>query len=399
MNEKGIKTSITARAFKLLLFSLLLMVIISGCADYPGIDDMLQLEKSNSIQIESSSPVVASTVEEKNIEPSSTATTKNTPTKTATNTLTPTATDVPCDWAELVDYGYQNVSSNSGNIIPGSEFIYTWRLKNSGLCIWTSDYEMGLVEQNGLSLDQNIPFPIVTIPGQIISISTKITAPDEPGDYSATWRVKNANGEYFDYSSPADIELSVEFSVAPPVVYIKEKPTTSLPQEVIEICGLSSTEEKKINQFLEQNAIFPTMSEESDDGILNDPGTKLAGQVKIFRVSDSSSNGAAPIYKLKNTSRKTYVSIDSKSLIPNGTEVVFVNIPMNPPLKLLQKELQRLIPGYDGPTLTNEFPTTLGYYVHVFPIYGRDRCKSVVGAIFHDNDTEIYVDYRFPDQE
>lgn len=375
---------------------ILLMGLLVGCTGFPDIPEILPIQTET---IELVETATQASLDEDALELSATATSTDPPTDTPTDTVTATATEVPCDQAELMDYGYQDVSSNSGNIIPGSEFVYTWRIKNIGACVWTTDYKIELVDQQGLKLDNKVPFPKHTLPGQIISISVLITAPKETGDYSATWRLRNANDEVFGFGSAPENKLVIEFSVAPPVVYIKDKPTTALPQEVVELCNLSPTEEKKVNDFLAKNAMSPTMSEVSDDGIENKPGTRLEGQVKIFRVRDTSKNEAAPLYKLLSSHRKTYVSIDSKFLIPDGTEVVFIKIPMDPQLILLQKELKYLISDYNGPTLTNEFPTTLGYYVHAFPIYGRDRCRSLVGAIFHDSDTEVYVDYRFPHQD
>ena len=136
-------------------------------------------------------------------------------------------------------------------------------------------------------------------------------------------------------------------------------PVVSIPQAVIDECNMPTDKVRRINAFLKEKAILPHLSEDSEDGITNEPENYEPGKMMVFRVKDESRNTFAVMQRFLKSSRKTYVSIDTKFLIPDGTEVVFIEIPMEPPLKLLQKELQRLIPGYDGPTLTNEFPTML----------------------------------------
>lgn len=253
---------------------------------------------------------------------------------------------------------------------------------------------MYMISDDGLDLEKNFSIEQYAVPGQVISIYLEIKVPDETKAYTVKWLLHNAEGEQFGIGPSADTPLTLTFKVVQKPIPFEA--VTSLPKAVVEECNMSKNKERRINAYLRDNAVLPHLSEDSEDGITNDPGDHLPGQMMVFRVKDESRNTFATMYRFLNTRRKTYVSIDSKFLIPDGTEVVFIEIPMEPPLKLLQKELQRLIPGYDGPTLTNEFPTMLGYYVHAVPLAGPDRCRSITGAIFRDGDTEVYTDYRFP---
>jgi hypothetical protein len=330
--------------------------------------------------------------------PTATRTATVTPTipPTATVTQTPSPTPIYCDWIALVDEGYEGVTTNGTFITEGTEFTYIWRVKNAGQCTWTADYKIEIVSADGLEMEEELPFDQYALPGEIINIQMDIVVPEEEGKYKIKWLMYNAEDEQFGVGPSADTPLELEFSVAPEAVEISEAPITEISQAVIEECNFSIQDVRRYNRFLRENAVFPHLSETSDDGIINDPDPPKPGQIITFRIKDTSRNRLANMYKFMHSKRKTYVAIDSKYLIPNNTEVIFIEIPMEPPLKLLQKELQRLIPGYDGPTLTNEFPTKLGYYVQAIPLLGPQKCHVVTGGIFRDGDTNIYLDYKYP---
>ena len=66
-----------------------------------------------------------------------------TPTPTATSVPTSTPTPEPCDLAAFVaDITIQDGATLS----PGNEFTKTWRLKNTGVCTWTTDYALVFID-------------------------------------------------------------------------------------------------------------------------------------------------------------------------------------------------------------------------------------------------------------
>lgn len=372
---------------KTLIATLVLLTIITGCRLLPVV---------NPYYIKALTPTAPPPTSTGTPLPTltRTATIPPTDTATATYTHTPSPTPIYCDWVEIVDEGYKEVSTDGYYIKGDSTFSYIWRLRNAGQCTWTPEFDMVTVSDGGLDIEKSFSIEQYAVPGQVITIYLEIKVPDASKEYTLKWLLRNADGAQFGIGPSADTPFELTFRVAQkPIPF---EPVTSLPAAVVEECNMSKDKERRINAFLKEHAVLPHLSENSEDGIENDPGDPLPGQMMVFRVKDNSRNTFATMHRLMKSRYKTYVSIDTKFLIPDGTEVVFIEIPMEPPLKLLQKELQHLIPGYDGPSLTNEFPTILGYYVHAVPLAGPDRCRSLTGAIFRDGDTEVYTDYRFP---
>lgn len=125
---------------------------------------------------------------------------------TATNTVPvigvtpitqPTIVSV-CDMASFVT----DVTMPDGTAIPaGTQFIKTWRLKNTGSCTWTPDYSV--VFESGTSMEgptaQKIGVSVA--PGQTVDVSVVLRAPGQPGSYRGYWRMRNAAGVLFGVGS------------------------------------------------------------------------------------------------------------------------------------------------------------------------------------------------------
>ena len=83
-------------------------------------------------------------------------------------------------------------------IAPGTAFVKTWRLKNTGSCTWNSNYLV--VHLSGTIMTQQPGYWIVqrgqsVQPGQIVDISVGMTAPIKNGNYTAYWGLKGRNGQ------------------------------------------------------------------------------------------------------------------------------------------------------------------------------------------------------------
>ena len=112
------------------------------------------------------------------------------PTATATKTITPSPTPIYCDWAEVVDQGYQNVNTDGVYIQGDSTFTYIWRLRNAGQCTWTPDYEMEVVNNSGLGVKESFTIEQAAVPGQIITIYLQVRVPDETDQFTIEWMLK-----------------------------------------------------------------------------------------------------------------------------------------------------------------------------------------------------------------
>jgi len=91
-------------------------------------------------------------------------------------------------------------------VSPGQTVVKTWKIANTGTTTWDGGYH--LTQQGGGNLPgtASVPLPSVA-PGTTTTISTSVTAPSSPGDYSATWRLSAADGHVF--GDPLWAEITV----------------------------------------------------------------------------------------------------------------------------------------------------------------------------------------------
>jgi len=111
---------------------------------------------------------------------------------TATNTPQNTASPTPiCDLAEFVT----DVTIPDGTtFLPGETFVKTWRLKNNGVCTWTSGYQLIFDSGDSLSGSATQALAGSVAPGQSVDISVTIKAPAAAGSYRSYWKLRNSAG-------------------------------------------------------------------------------------------------------------------------------------------------------------------------------------------------------------
>jgi len=114
---------------------------------------------------------------------------------TATSALpSPTATEDACDNATFVT----DVTVPDQTVFPpGESFTKTWRLRNTGDCTWTSDYD--LVFASGEQMGGTSPQPMAgsVNPGDTVDISIDLKAPNTEGDYVGNWQIRNNKNVLF----------------------------------------------------------------------------------------------------------------------------------------------------------------------------------------------------------
>jgi hypothetical protein len=105
------------------------------------------------------------------------------------------ATAVPgtCENATFLS----DVTIPDGTVVsPGQTFVKTWAVANTGSCPWTTGDRLVLV--NGAPMGGgNVPLAGNVAAGETADLSVNLTAPVVAGNYSGTWRLKNAAGNYF----------------------------------------------------------------------------------------------------------------------------------------------------------------------------------------------------------
>ncbi len=128
-----------------------------------------------------------------------------TPTK-----IPPTPTPLPCNWVKFVS----DVTIPDGtDVIAGTTFTKTWRLKNAGSCTWTTEYDIAFVKGDQMSAPKYIDLPKAVKPGETIDISVSMIAPSASGDYTGYWMMLNQNGVKFGTGSDTKGTFWVDIDV------------------------------------------------------------------------------------------------------------------------------------------------------------------------------------------
>jgi len=116
-----------------------------------------------------------------------------------TNTVPPSLTPIPCNAVSFVkDVTYPDYTE----IVVGTAFVKTWRLKNVGSCTWNSSYD--LVFMDGDSMGGPAAQPLtggVVAPNQTVDVSVSLTAPNTIGQKTGRWGIRSPEGVIFTLST------------------------------------------------------------------------------------------------------------------------------------------------------------------------------------------------------
>jgi hypothetical protein len=113
------------------------------------------------------------------------------PTLAATSYATPNG--AVCDSATFVS----DVTIPDGTVMsPGTSFVKTWSIRNTGTCDWTATYALAFLSGSALDGSRTKLSAAVKI-GDAVNISVGMYAPLSAGTYVGIWRMQNAVGTFF----------------------------------------------------------------------------------------------------------------------------------------------------------------------------------------------------------
>jgi len=78
-----------------------------------------------------------------------------------------------------------------------TDFVKTWRFKNTGTCTWDSRYSLIFTGGTLMMPVDRIILPFVVAPGQTTDLSLDMTSPIYPGAYESDWKFQSPNGIKF----------------------------------------------------------------------------------------------------------------------------------------------------------------------------------------------------------
>ena len=101
------------------------------------------------------------------------------------------SSNLPVDAATFT--GYETVVDGT-ILVPNTNFVKTWRVKNSGTSTWTG-YKLKYVDGEQMNGPAEIALPI-TAPGETRDISINLKSPGSAGLHSGAWQITNAGGTW-----------------------------------------------------------------------------------------------------------------------------------------------------------------------------------------------------------
>ena len=141
------------------------------------------------------------------------------PTNTAAPPPVPTATSAAPSSSSTTGCIYvasfnSNVTVPAGTTYaPGAEFIKSWKVTNNGNCSWDTDFKIIFSSGEQMGGPSSISFNTGTVkPGQTVTLSLKLFAPADEGNYTGYWLLQTDMGEVFGIGT-ADNPLSVNINV------------------------------------------------------------------------------------------------------------------------------------------------------------------------------------------
>ncbi len=128
---------------------------------------------------------------------------------------------------------------------PETEFVKTWRLRNSGSCAWGADILFVFVKGEQMGGPASVPVPPTAV-GATVDISVPLRAPQKPGTYRGTWRLRRPNGEEFGVRPYVQIVVPSPATPTPSVT----PTTTPLPKADLDITVVSGDMQLTVGETL-----------------------------------------------------------------------------------------------------------------------------------------------------
>lgn len=122
-----------------------------------------------------------------------------------------------------------DVTIPDGQVIPpGSKFVKTWRIKNSGTTTWTANYRVRLWAGNSFGAPTSFLLAQEVKPNAEVDISIEFTAPSQTGEYISHWILSDDQEANFGNTFYVNFVVGVPAS---PTATLVEPTSTPAPTE------------------------------------------------------------------------------------------------------------------------------------------------------------------------
>lgn len=162
-----------------------------------------------------------------------------------------------------------DVTVPDGSIVaPNSQFVKTWRVKNSGTCDWGAGAALVFTEGDQLGGPASVAVP-ATVSGGTRDLSLTLKAPANPGAYKGRWQLRTASGAPLTSLTVSIVVAFTPTPTGPPTATPRPTPVPTYAGTIESFVGLWLLDENLGDpQRLQQLKI-----EQSDSKLLASPAT------------------------------------------------------------------------------------------------------------------------------
>ena len=114
--------------------------------------------------------------------------------------------------AELIKH--LNILDNAA-LDAGQDFAKIWRIKNTGTCVWATDYALTFYSGEQMGGQSSTPLPAVVQPGETVDLRVDLVAPLNQTSYTGNWVLQDASGNTFGVGELGNQSISVTILVKP----------------------------------------------------------------------------------------------------------------------------------------------------------------------------------------
>ncbi len=170
------------------------------------------------------------------------------PSSTVVERTTPSINNGPENSCDVAQAGkpIDITIPDDSQLYPGEFFSKTWRLINSGTCLWTQNYAVVWFSGDNLGIKPIQTFSKDVPSGSFVDVTVDMIAPLAPGTYQSNWKLRNLQGNLFGIGPQGDAPFWVRIVVIP-VETTTPTPMLSVPTPTPAIFA-SGTLELQFNQ-------------------------------------------------------------------------------------------------------------------------------------------------------
>lgn len=181
---------------KLLVAALVTALELSACSGQapPATITPTPTQTQTSIPVVTETPALVETPQTQPVEEMQLDIADNPlPTVTATSISTPAAPTNSPDCTNSATFVADVTIPDLTNFVGGTTFTKTWRIRNTGTCVWGPDYKLVNYSEETMGAPGSVPLD-VTLPGQTLDISVDMIAPNRIGKHRGNFVIKNPRG-------------------------------------------------------------------------------------------------------------------------------------------------------------------------------------------------------------